>query len=72
MNIYGKFFKSSHHSKWLVIVKYFMTPEDSRDTVYTEPLSEHPEFLSQRIKNIKLGFWILLALLFAYLVSTLQ
>lgn len=59
-------------SCWLEIARYLVTPEDSRDTVYTEPISSHPEYLTPRIKQVKMGCWILVSLLIAWAISRLQ
>jgi hypothetical protein len=61
-----------HLIKWITILDYFFTLEDSRDTVYREPVSAHPEYLNKRIEKAKAVFWIGMGIAFALLLSQLQ
>ena len=58
--------------KWITIAAYFLTPEDSRDTVYREPVSAHIEYLPENAGKIKTGVWIVFGMLIALLISRLQ
>ncbi len=58
--------------KWGHIAEYFFTPEDSEDTVYHEPDTHHPEDLPVHARIEKTIFWIVTALLLAFLLAKLQ
>ncbi|GAK59120.1 hypothetical protein U27_06096 [Candidatus Vecturithrix granuli] len=57
---------------FMQIGAYFLTPEDSRDTVYRSPLPPYTQQLPHYIERLKLVFWIGMALLASGLISMLQ
>lgn len=58
--------------KFMQIGAYFLTPEDSRDTVYRSPLPPYTRQLPHYIGQFKVVFWIGMALLASGVISMLQ
>lgn len=57
---------------FMQIGAYFLTPEDSRDTVYRSPLPPYIRQLPYYIGQLKLVFWIGMSLLASGVISMLQ
>ncbi len=58
--------------KWLRFGQYLLMPEDSRDSVYREPTSTHPDDLPRCAATIKFIICVALALAMAVAISRLQ
>ncbi len=58
--------------KWLKVVAYFLTPEDSSVTVYRVPVSREIQHMPHVVGLFKAIFWMVIALLVAMGIARLR
>ena len=61
-----------HLGKWLKVVTYFLTPEDSSVTVYRVPFSKEIQHMPHYVGQLKAMFWMVIAFLVAMGIAQLH
>lgn len=56
---------------WMATLLYLITPEDSSDTTYREPVSRYLQAIPRYAQDLKPMFWIGMAIVTSIVISSL-